>query len=177
MTISAARFRRAVGLGTLAALLLLPARVRAQETTPPAHPPKQTATPAPPQATKTGSFSQLQAAIERIQKRVNDQVGATSVPQTAVTAAVKPPKPADATKAPAKPADAKPAPTDAKAAASAKPAAPAAKPGESAMTPAPAAAKPLRRIQLNWRSTLVWPKEIAPPAPTPSSGRIGLIWR
>lgn len=170
MSVQVSRVRRVAGAATLTALVVTPVLLRAQHPAPaqdvkPASPTAPKTAMAPAKATQAGSFSELQAALERIQKRVTTSVGASSVPQTAIAALPKPPKPPDpnvkATPAPDKAA------TD-KAAAADKPAD---KP--AADKPATAAIAP-RRIQLSWRSSLTWPAEIAPPSVT---SRITLIWR
>lgn len=154
--------------------------------------PEVPAKPAPKKA--SSSFSDLQAALARIQQRVSTSLGAAAAPQTAMTTIV-PKKPVAPT---AKPAEtpAKPAET------AAKPAEAVAKPAESNLaardgrspgtsvpgtsitgptTPEAAQKNAGPRIELSWRTGLAWPQELmfptdAAPAP-PSSKRITLIWK
>jgi hypothetical protein len=150
MSVHLPRVRQLVGRATLAALVSAPVVLYAQHPVPTQHP-------------KPAS-TDLHSAIERIQKRVSTTVGAKSVPQTALVSAPKPSKPAEV-KAPAKPDK----PADAKKLTTAKPAA--------TPTAAPPAAAKAPRIRLSWRSSLIWPAEIAPSPPVPGAGRINLTWK
>ena len=141
--------------------------------------------PAPKKA--SSSFSDLQAALARIQQRVSTSLGAAAAPQTAMTTIV-PKKPVAPT---AKPAEtlAKPAEAVAKPAESNLAAKDGRSPGTSVpgtsmtgtMTPEAAQKNAGPRIELSWRTGLAWPQELmfpadAAPAP-PSSKRITLIWK
>jgi len=203
------RVRRMTSAIAAALLLSAPATVIAQhapETTAQTTKPAVTGQPKSTVPTKTKAsaktpstrpssppFSDLRAALARIQQRVTEKLGASANPQTAV---VSLPKPAAPKAEPSKAGDVATKPAESasksekaeKADTAPKKTDPPAAKANDATSDKPSA--PVKRIELNWRSPLIWPKELdegtasgVPPSTTQvalpfnTTARISLIWR